>query len=425
MIKRASQSKAEGKTDNEAAMTALRVAQQNATWGGGVNIREYKLPDFQFGSGGISDEYLLLVPWEDTQPHVVMGEIRSSRGGESAANIPTVEPVIASTGYGQTFWLKRHHDAGMGSRFGSVVRLSVEGSEYLALKADLTGGISLNLLSFMGTVVGGDSRVFSRVRESDPDVSVIEVVGKSYQSLHEGNLSIVQGLIDDSRSTDQFSLYNDERTYYTGEIVRGADGRFYEFYDRDQVGAVQGVDPTDGASRPHIWMEWHGVRPGTVIEWRSGTLPEGYVENDGAAISRSDYRRIFDVYGTDHGEGDGTTTFNLPDDRGEFKRGWDHGRGVDPSRSIYSNQDHAVEYHLHALPTGTGQTLGGAWGVHDGNWQETNTGGSSINSSPAADAYAGTYDRPVAKPTNTNWKTGNWSNETRPRNNAVVYLTKI
>ncbi|WP_306168631.1 phage tail protein [Halomonas sp. MMSF_3323] len=410
MITRASQSKAEGKTDNEAAMTALRVAQQNATWGGGVNIREYKLPTFQFGSDGVSDEYLILVPWGGRSPSVLMGEIRSSRGGDTASNIPTVEPIVASSAYGVTRWLKRHHDAGSGARFNSVARISVDGSEYLAIKANTSGGVSHNLFSFMGTVIGGDDRILTRVRASDSGVSVIDTVGSSHKTLDESDFSTVQEMIESSRSTDQFSLYDGGRVYYTGEIVRGSDGRFYEFYDRDQDGSVQGVDPANSNNRPQIWMEWHGVRPGSVIEWRSTSIPEGYIENDGAAISRSDYRRIFDVFGVSHGAGDGSTTFNLPDDRGEFKRGWDHGRGVDASRNLFSHQGDEFRSHRHRLPTGQADLsdTSGIWGVNDTYWDQT----TSINTSPA--------------PGETAWSSVEGSsNETRPRNNAVIYLTKI
>ncbi|EPC02477.1 hypothetical protein L861_08945 [Litchfieldella anticariensis FP35 = DSM 16096] len=237
----------------------------------------------------------------------------------------------------------------------------------------------------------------------------------------------MKAAIADSRSGDQFATYDASRIYNTGEITRGSDGRFYEFYDRDQAGTVQGVDPTNAANRPHVWMEWHGVLPGTVIEWRSETLPEGYIENDGAVVGRTDYRRIFAVYGTTHGAGDGATTFNLPDDRGEFKRGWDHGRGIDTDRVAFADhQWHAVERHVHSLPTGMSNTGTGHWGVDDQYWKRT-TATSSINDGPVLGEYVGTYhdDNNNGSPTGTNWIGGNYSAETRPRNNAVIYLTKI
>lgn len=218
--------------------------------------------------------------------------------------------------------------------------------------------------------------------------------------------------IDQARSNDQFAIYSSARTYTTGEIARGSDGKFYEFYDRDQVGTVQGVDPTDPANRPHVWMEWHGVRPGTVIEWRSETLPEGYVENDGATLSRSAYRRIFAAFGTTHGAGDGATTFGMPDDRGEFKRGWDHGRGVDAERSISAHQGDATALN------GLYLTLQRSAGGTSTSMPYVNSGNNSLpfNANGSSSAYQIETS-----------STGIASNdtETRPRNNAVIYLTKI
>lgn len=60
---------------------------------------------------------------------------------------------------------------------------------------------------------------------------------------------------------------------------------------------------------------------------------------DGSAISRNDYAALFNKIGTTFGDGDGSTTFNIPDLRGEFVRGFDDGRGVDSSRVFGSNQD--------------------------------------------------------------------------------------
>ena len=75
---------------------------------------------------------------------------------------------------------------------------------------------------------------------------------------------------------------------------------------------------------------------GTLIIWPAATPPAGYLECDGSALSRTTYAALFAVLGTTYGQGAGTTastTFRLPDLRGEFVRGWDHGRGVDPDRA--------------------------------------------------------------------------------------------
>lgn len=65
---------------------------------------------------------------------------------------------------------------------------------------------------------------------------------------------------------------------------------------------------------------------------------------DGREISRADYPELFEAIGTTYGEGDGTTTFNIPDRRGYFGRCLDAGAGVDyqSDREIGSKQGDAI-----------------------------------------------------------------------------------
>ncbi|MGI9308552.1 MAG: phage tail protein [Gammaproteobacteria bacterium] len=56
----------------------------------------------------------------------------------------------------------------------------------------------------------------------------------------------------------------------------------------------------------------------------------GWLLCDGSAVSRTTYAALFAIISDDYGAGDGSTTFNLPDYRGEFLRGVDGGAGVDP-----------------------------------------------------------------------------------------------
>jgi phage-related tail fiber protein len=57
---------------------------------------------------------------------------------------------------------------------------------------------------------------------------------------------------------------------------------------------------------------------------------QGWLICDGAAVSRTIYKLLFEAISTIHGQGDGATTFNLPDYRGRFLRGVNEGSGRDP-----------------------------------------------------------------------------------------------
>ena len=63
------------------------------------------------------------------------------------------------------------------------------------------------------------------------------------------------------------------------------------------------------------------VPSGAVIPFAGSTAPQGYLLCDGGEVSRADYPYLFSVIGTTYGEGDGNTTFNLPNLKDKFIEG--------------------------------------------------------------------------------------------------------
>ncbi len=116
----------------------------------------------------------------------------------------------------------------------------------------------------------------------------------------------------------------------------------------------------DGNSQQ--WVQIAGTpydvedRVGEIAMFARSTPPNGWLKANGSAVSRTLYSRLFAAMGTTFGPGDGSTTFNLPDLRGEFLRGWDDSRGVDASRAFGSAQTANVEAHNHTGTTG-GQSV--------------------------------------------------------------------
>ena len=68
---------------------------------------------------------------------------------------------------------------------------------------------------------------------------------------------------------------------------------------------------------------------GLIGFFSSETPPTSWLACDGSSVSRTTYSELFAVIGTAYGTASGTT-FNLPDGRGKFPRGWDNGAGNDP-----------------------------------------------------------------------------------------------
>lgn len=70
-----------------------------------------------------------------------------------------------------------------------------------------------------------------------------------------------------------------------------------------------------------------GIPIGSVIEYYLPNLPSSgeYLWCDGSAISRTEYSELFAAMDTIYGEGDGETTFNLPDHREAVGVGYKEG----------------------------------------------------------------------------------------------------
>lgn len=156
------------------------------------------------------------------------------------------------------------------------------------------------------------------------------------------------------------------------------------------------------------------VPPGAVMAFARNSAPAGWLECSGAAVSRTSYAQLFAAIGTTFGAGDGSTTFNLPNLRGEFIRGWDNGRGVDSGRAFGSAQAGEIQSHSHGI-TDPG---------HAHRWGTDDTTGASGAGNP--DASGGTDWRAYTETVTTGISINNSGGaETRPRNIAMLYCIKI
>ena len=72
------------------------------------------------------------------------------------------------------------------------------------------------------------------------------------------------------------------------------------------------------------------VNTGLIIPWTDGSVPSGFLECNGAAVSRSTYAALFAVIGTTYGSGNGSTTFNVPDLQN------DNAMGKSPNKALAS-----------------------------------------------------------------------------------------
>jgi microcystin-dependent protein len=96
---------------------------------------------------------------------------------------------------------------------------------------------------------------------------------------------------------------------------------------------------------------------GSVAAFAMKNPPEGWRECNGDAIDRTVYARLFNKIGITFGEGNKQDTFNVPNLRGEFVRGWDRKGLIDSGRTLGSSQPDAFQNHGHNVNGSTGGTL--------------------------------------------------------------------
>ncbi|HDH1294670.1 TPA: phage tail protein [Klebsiella quasipneumoniae subsp. similipneumoniae] len=157
-------------------------------------------------------------------------------------------------------------------------------------------------------------------------------------------------------------------------------GDWYELYSQANkptaadVGAIVREDAPVGIPQP----------------WPLVTAPLGWLICNGATFDKAMYPYLASAY----------PSGKLPDLRGEFIRGWDNGRGVDPGRSLLAWQDDMIKKHSH--------TLGTYKSVDAGIKMPVTAGAELSNSGVGGAMYTGEAG----------------SSETRPRNIAFNYIVR-
>ena len=172
-----------------------------------------------------------------------------------------------------------------------------------------------------------------------------------------------------------------------------------------------------------------GVPVGTILAHAANTPPTGFLECNGSNISRSTYATLFSTISTTFGVGDGSSTFALPDLRGQFIRGWANTGSTDASRVFGSTQTDQNKNHTHTTDS-TSLTGGirkisegfGAGGSATGVFTKTADGNNTITGSSSTSPVGGVdFD---GTHTHTISSSGGGT-EARPTNLALMYIIKF
>jgi len=107
-------------------------------------------------------------------------------------------------------------------------------------------------------------------------------------------------------------------------------------------------------SSEFVWPDANNV--GDIKMTACTTAPSKWLICDGSAVSRTVYADLFASIGTAYGEGDGTSTFNLPDLRGRFAIGKESttnlgDNGGEKSHTLTTNELPAHKHNVSATAT--------------------------------------------------------------------------
>lgn len=168
-------------------------------------------------------------------------------------------------------------------------------------------------------------------------------------------ITVGQGERDASSLVEDFDAINFAAVFYWIKIEI-FEGDSYQLVSYSQIPIV-----------PVAVYALNANKPAGVVEMFVGgidKIPEGYLICDGSAVSRTEYADLFQVIGVGCGNGDGSTTFNLPDFRGRFPRGVSGDSGNDPDAATRYNEyggnqgNDVVTYQDYAIPNVQGTVSG-------------------------------------------------------------------
>jgi microcystin-dependent protein len=155
------------------------------------------------------------------------------------------------------------------------------------------------------------------------------------------------------------------------------------------------VNGTTAATLDATGITTGGVPAGAVMAYAMNSAPTGWLAADGAAVSRSEYARLFAAVGTTHGVGNGSTTFNLPDLRGYFVRGSGTNSDGTAAGTFGAKQADDFKSHTHTV-----------FGAQGGPFTSTGIYLSGVTGTNVTSAATG-------------------GTETRPKNIAMLYCVKF
>ena len=270
--------------------------------------------------------------------------------------------------------------------------------------------------------------------DGDPDTGIFR---KSANTIGLSTAGTERAVIDSNGLTVQaqgdLRLADSDSSNWVALQAASAIGSNVTFTLPSADGSDGQMLKTDG-SGTLSFTTVQGVPSGAVFCLAVSAVTADYLECNGQAVSRTTYAALFAVIGTTYGSTTGSN-FKVPDLRGEFVRGWDHGRGADTGRSIATYQSAMNAIHSHGVGsldisnkslTGSATKIAESFthGATSGIFSKGSSQNDDLTPRHVDTSLTGTLNINASHDHSISGSTANEGGSARPRNIAMMYIIK-
>lgn len=233
-------------------------------------------------------------------------------------------------------------------------------------------------------------------------------------------IAVGKGERDDSSVAQNYSDVNFSAVYYwlKIEILEGT--------------AYREISYSQLPSSPYAESAFNAIAipAGVIVPFGGEEVPFGWMLCNGAEISRTEYANLYSAIGVCWGNGDGATTFNLPDMRGMFLRGVSGDSENDPDAAdrvvlndnggntgnqVGSYQGDAIRNITGTMTPVRGEQANPSVHTTSGAFESTNSGANGGRNTEWRGASTVTFDASRVVPVGS---------DNRPKNVYVNYIIK-
>lgn len=210
----------------------------------------------------------------------------------------------------------------------------------------MAGQLKLN-----GTTVATESNgsvqlVNTKIQLNQNDDTIIDSLGNSVISESSGQVTFDSVTISNSSLANSALENSTIKLSSSGITIQDSNGNslIEESNGVVTIGGNSTIVIGENTTIPSISG---GMPPGCIMSFGMGTPPAGWIVCNGASYSTSSYQELYNAIGYTWGGSGGS--FNVPDLRGEFLRGWANGTSNDPDAANRNGGDNVGSSQSYAM----------------------------------------------------------------------------